>query len=179
MELSSQRATSDTRLEAGATNHRDHVLHRLAHAIYGLIVLVAVVGELRLHDDRIDTAIALVASGALVLVVAHSYSQLVATAAMTSGIPARSAVFKTLVDQSALALPALVSLGVLLMARAGAFTPATAYGLIIAGSLVTLVGLGVAIGRHRGHNRRVAVLFGLANLAVGLAVVGVEAAMGH
>ena len=98
---------------------------------------------------------------------------------MTSGIPARSAVLKTLVDQSALALPALVSLGVLLMARAGAVTPATADGLISAGSLVTLVGLGVAIGRHRGHNRRVAVLFGLANLAVGLAVVGVEAALGH
>ena len=47
---------------------RNHVVHRLAHAIYGLIVLAAVVGDLSSHDDDLRTAIVLVAGGAVVLV---------------------------------------------------------------------------------------------------------------
>lgn len=172
-------AGDDGLLEAEAHEHRDHVVHRLAHAIYGLIVLVAVVGELRLHDDELTSAIAIVAGGALVLVIAHSYSQLVASAAMREGgLPLRVAL-PILVDQLALALPATIAVGILLLGRTDLISDQTAYDIVVAGSLATLFALGVAIGLHRRRRPVAALLFGVANLAVGLVVVVVEAAAAH
>lgn len=83
---------SDGTLAPTALEHhscREHLVHRLAHAIYGLIVLAAVVGDLSTHDDEMRTAIVLVPGGAFVLVFAHSYSQLVATASMADQTPPR------------------------------------------------------------------------------------------
>jgi hypothetical protein len=162
-------------LEAEAHEHRDHVVHRLAQAIYGLIVLVAVVGELRLHDDELTTAIAILAGCALVLVIAHSYSQLVASAPMRDGgLPLRVAL-PFLVDQLVLALPATIAVGILLLGRTDLISDETAYDIVVAGSLATLF----ASGLHRRRRQVVALLFGVANLVVGLVVIGVEAAAAH
>jgi hypothetical protein len=159
--------------------HRDHVVHRLAHAIYGLIVLAAVVGELSTHDEDMRTAIVLVGAGALVLVFAHSYSQLVASASMEPKRPHLTIIVSTVVDQLALGIPAAVAVGVFALGEAGVITDRAAYNIVIAGTLATLFGVGATIGRHRGKGWVWSTAAGLGNLAVGLVIIGIEAAAAH
>lgn len=159
-------------------SHRNHVVHRLAHAIYGLIVLAAVVGDLSTHDDDLRTAIVLVGAGGAVLVVAHSYSQLVAAASMYSEMP-RSVIVSTVVDQLALAIPAAAAVAVFALGEAEIISADLAYDIVIVGSLVTLFVLGVTIGFHRKKGVAWSIAVGVGNLAVGLIIIGIEAAAAH
>ena len=158
---------------------RDHVVHRLAHAIYGLIVLAAVVGDLSTHDGDMRSAIVLVGGGALVLVVAHSYSQLVAAASMYEQTPPWTVILSTVVDQLALAVPAAIAVGVFALGEADIITDRAAYGIVITGTLATLFALGMTIGVHRQKGHVWSAAVGLCNLAVGLVIIGIEAAAAH
>ena len=160
-------------------SHLDHVVHRLAHAIYGLIVLAAVVGDLSTHDDDMRTAIVLVGAGALVLVIAHSYSQLVAAASMYPKTPPWKVIVSTVIDQLALAVPASIAVVVFALGEADIITARAAYNIVIVGSLATLFTLGVIIGVHRRKGAVWSAAVGFANLAVGLLIVGAEAAAAH
>lgn len=160
-------------------SHRNHVVHRLAHAIYGLIVLAAVVGDLSTHDDDMRTAIVLVAGGAVVLVFAHSYSQLVAAASMAHENPPWSVILSTFVDQLALAVPAVVAVVVFALGETGVISDRTAYNVVLLGSLATLFVLGVMMGRHRQKGRAWSIALGVSNTMVGLAIIGIEAAAAH
>jgi len=159
--------------------HRDHVVHRLAHAIYGLIVLAAVVGDLSTHDDDMRTAIVLVGAGALVLVIAHSYSQLVAAASMYPKAPPWTVIVSTVVDQLALAVPASIAVVVFALGEASIITERAAYNIVIVGSLATLFALGVIIGVHSRKGAVWSAAVGMGNLAAGLVIIGVEAAAAH
>jgi hypothetical protein len=155
-----------------------HVVERLAHAVYGLILLTAGVQELRLHEDA-RTAIALIAGGALVLVIAHSYSQFVAVTATEESLPSRSAAVANLLDQLALAVSAAVAIAILALAEAGALSTDTAYNVVLAAALTALFALGLAIGYHHSRRLSLGLAIGIANLAVGVIVISVEAAAAH
>lgn len=151
----------------------------MAHAIYGLIVLTAVVGDLSTHDDDLRTAMALVAGGAIVLVFAHSYSQIVAVASMRHRRASRQLVVGTLVDQLALAIPAAGALVVFSLGEVGVLSTRVAYNVVIGGSLATLFGVGVMMGRHHGRGGAWSFALGVLNTAVGVVIIGIEAAAAH
>jgi len=157
----------------------NHVVHRLAHAIYGLILLAAVVGDLSTHDDDMRTAIVLVAGGAIVLVFAHSYSQLVAAASMTYERPPWAVIGRTLVDQLALAVPAALAVGLFALGAADVISDRAAYNLVILGSLGTLFALGVVMGLHRQKGVAWSLALGVSNTMVGLVIIGIEASAAH
>ncbi|MGI9624251.1 MAG: hypothetical protein ACR2PK_15560 [Acidimicrobiales bacterium] len=156
-----------------------HFVHRLGHAIYGLIVLVAVVGDLSTHDDDMRHAIVIVASGAVVLVFAHSYSQLIAAASMTSESPRSRLFVASLLDQLALAIPAAIAVFLFFLAEADVISDRAAYNIVLTGSLLTLFGLGLAVGRHRGKAWVWTISVAIANFLVGFAIIGIEAAAAH
>ena len=156
-----------------------HVVHRIAHAIYGLIVLTAVVGELSSHDEDMETAIVVVGMGAIVLVFAHSYSQLVAATSQVDEFPPASVIWSNAVDQLALALPATLAVGVFALAAWDVISDGAAYTSVLIGTLATLFGLGVVIGSHLDRSRLWSLGVGVANTVVGLVIIGIEAAAAH
>ena len=167
---------------AGTKTHRvalTHVVHRVAHAIYGLIILAAVVGELSAHDESMGTAIVIVAAGGIVLVFAHTYSQFVATASMSNDKPEFATTWTTLVDQLALAVPATLAVVVFALGNADVISDRAAYNVVLGGSLLSLFGLGIAIGIHRHKSTLWSLGIGLANAFVGFAVISIEAASSH
>jgi hypothetical protein len=162
--------------DVGGPHHR---VERTAHAIYGLIILTATIGELRLHHEEMDVAIAFVAAGAVVLVVAHTYSRLVASAATIQALPEPRVAATHLVDQLALAVPAVCALGVLALAQGDIIADQTAYNIILIGSLAALFGLGVLIGSHRRVNVGFQLLVGTANLTLGILIILIEFSAPH
>ena len=156
-----------------------HVVHRLAHAIYGLIVLTAVVGELSTQDEDMDTAIVVVGVGAIVLVFAHSYSQLVAATSQVEEFPPASVIWSNAVDQLALALPATLAVAVFALAGWDVISDDAAYTTVLIGTLATLFGLGVIIGSHLNRSWVWSLGVAVANTIVGLVIIGIEAAAAH
>ena len=164
-----------------ASNHEagsKHVVERLAHATYGLILLTAGVQELRLHEDA-RTAIALIAGGALVLVIAHSYSQFVAITATEQSFPPRGAAVANLLDQLALAIPAAVAVAILALAEAGAMSTEAAYNVVLTCALAALFAFGVAMGYHHSRRITLGLGIGLANVALGALIITIEASAAH
>lgn len=158
---------------------RHHVVERLAHGVYGLILLTATLGELRLHEDDAQSAVTFVAAGAVVLVVAHSYSQLVAQSAIVRAVPSQRQLAATLVDQLPLAIPATLAVAVLLLADRDVIALDSAYTITITGSLAALFAIGVTIGVHRHRRALWGIGIGAANLGLGVVIIGAEAAAAH
>jgi hypothetical protein len=156
-----------------------HRVERLSHAVYGLILLTAGVGELSAHDEDPAVAAALILGGAIVLVIAHSYSAFVATMATHDELPPSSARVKNALDQLTLAIPAAVAIGILLLAEADVIGLSAAYTATITLSLVALFALGVLIGHHRRWPLPPTIVLGLVTAAVGGVVVAVEASAAH
>ena len=137
------------------------------------------VGDLSTHDDDMRTAIVLVAGGAVVLVFAHSYSQLVAAASMAHKNPSWVVIRSTFADQLALAVPAVAAVGVFALGEADVISDRTAYNIVILGSLATLFALGVTMGIHREKGRAWSLALGVSNTVVGLVIIGIEASASH
>jgi hypothetical protein len=156
-----------------------HVVHRLAHAIYGLIILTATVGELATHDEDMETAIGIVGIGAIVLVFAHSYSQLVAATSQLDSFPPGRVIWSNALDQLALAIPAALAVGVFALAAWDVIADSLAYNIVLVGTLVTLFGLGLMIGAHRKRSWVWSGGVAVANTVVGLVIIGIEAGAAH
>ena len=156
-----------------------HRVERLSHAVYGLILLTAGVGELWAHDEDPAVSAALIFGGAVVLVIAHSYSAFVANMATHDGLPPSSARVKNALDQLTLAIPAAMAVGIMLLAEADVIGLNAAYTATITLSLLALFALGVLIGHHRRWPVPATLVLGLVTAAIGGAVVAVEAAAAH
>jgi hypothetical protein len=156
-----------------------HVVHRLSHAIYGLIILTATVGELSTHDEDMETAIAIVGIGAIVLVFAHSYSQFVAATSQVESLPPARVALSNAVDQLALAIPAAIAVAVFALAAWDVITDRLAYNLVLIGTIAALFGLGLMIGAHRGRTWVWSVGVAVANTVVGVVIIGIEAGASH
>ncbi|MDX2381336.1 MAG: hypothetical protein QNM02_16435 [Acidimicrobiia bacterium] len=180
-ELSEATAGGLISAEEAPSHHsrHGHVVHRLAHALYGLIILTATVGELATHDEDMETAILIVGVGAIVLVFAHSYSQFVASTSQLAGFPPARVMWSNAVDQLALAIPATLAVGVFALAAGDLIADNVAYNIVLVGTLVTLFGLGLIIGAHHRRTWVWSVGVGIANTIVGLVIIGIEAGAAH
>ncbi len=161
------------------TTDSEHRVERLSHATYGLILLTAAVGEMRAEVLDPGSAAALLLGGAVVLILAHTYSRFVGTAAGTDSVPSWREAGALLVDQLALGVSAIVAAAILLLADGGTIEVQTAYDLVLVGALLALFLLGAAMASH--HQRRSIWIVGLgvANLALGVVIVGIETLAAH
>lgn len=157
----------------------EHRSHRLAHAIYGLIVLTAAVGELRALEEDFGTAAVVIAGAFVILVIAHGYSQAVANAATHEGRPTLEFMRANAIDQLAIAVPAAVAIVVLAISQTSLLSLSAAYNIVVVGAIAVLAAAGIAIGVHHGLSLGRTLGLGAANMAVGSLIVWIEALAAH
>ena len=152
----------------------DTQAERLNHALYGLIIVTATLVAERDHVEDASSAIALLLGTALVLLIAHTYSSLMAARAVGGG--ALGIAGRRLVALNNLPVLFAIAVPVVLFLLAGfdVITMAAAYRLSIAFSLAALFGLGVYEGRAASMSWPKTVVSGLVAGSIGVLVVFIE-----
>lgn len=161
-----------TTREGIASRHR---IERLSHGLYGLIIVTAALVAEQEYVDEAGDALALLMGTALILFLAHTYSEMVALRVVEArplGVTGLRAVARNNVP---LLLAIVVQTAFLLFAWLDAITLQTAYIASIAYTLVALFGLGVFSGRATSYNWPRAILSGIEAGTVGIVIVVVEA----
>jgi hypothetical protein len=148
---------------------------RLSHALYGLIIVTATLVAEQGHVTEVADALGLLLGTALVLLLAHTYSGVMAERTI-EGHSLGSVGRRMVVDDN---LPVLVAIVVpaLLFILAGmdVMTLQTAYAFSIVFSVMALFGLGLYEGRTASMTWSLSILSGAAAGTIGLIVVAVEA----
>lgn len=148
---------------------------RLSHALYGLIIVTATLVAEKGHVTEVGDALGLLLGTALVLLLAHTYSSVMAERVVEGGslgsVGRRMIVEDNLPVLLAIAVPAVL----FVLAGADVMMLDTAYAAAIAFSLVALFGLGLYEGRVASLTWYHSILSGAAAGAIGVFVVAVEA----
>ena len=148
---------------------------RLAHALYGLIIVTATLVAEQGHVTEVVDALGLLLGTALVLLLAHTYSSVMAERAV-EGHSLGSLGRRIVVEDNMPVLIAIVAPGLLfVLAGLGAMSLNTAYTAAIVFSLAALFGLGIYEGRVASMSWSQSLISGAAAGAIGLIVVAVEA----
>ena len=152
-----------------------HEEERSSHALYGLIIITATLAAERSHVESAADALALLAGTALVLLLVHTYTAVMA-ARSVEGHPLGAAGRRMVAADNipvvaAVAVPAVA----FVFAGAGTIELGTAYRISIGFSLVALAGLGLYQGRKSGLSWPKSALSGVAAGAIGLLMVFIEA----
>jgi hypothetical protein len=165
----------DSKAEWGTKVAGHRRAERLSHALYGLIIVTATLVAEQSHVTEVGDAIGLLLGTALVLLLAHTYSSVMAERAVDGrslgSVGRRMVVEDNLPVLLAIAVPAVL----FLLAGADVMMLDTAYTASIVFSLVALFGLGLYEGRVASLNWYHALLSGAAAGAIGVIVVAVEA----
>jgi len=147
---------------------------RLSHALYGLIIVTATLGAEKAHITEVVDALGLLLATALVLLLAHTYSAVMAERAVAGAslgsIGRRMVVADNVPVLSAVVVPAIL----FTLAGADVMTLQTAFTAAIAFSLTALFGVGLYEGRRASMGWIRSLLSGTAAGAIGVIVVGVE-----
>jgi hypothetical protein len=168
----------DTRRERLAERRERLSNANFASAIYGEILLLAVLAALGEHEPRAGTVLATVVSSQLVFWLAHAYAE-------TIGQQLRSD--DHLIDRDSIghvmehewpivqaAGPTIVLMG---LAAAGVLETSTAIDVAIGIGVLSLVGWGFAAGRRSRDTLRGQLLVGALSGALGLAIVALKLAI--
>lgn len=159
--------------EAVAAEHR---AERFSHALYGLIIITAVLVAERIHVESAVDALGLLLGTALVLLLVHTYTGLMA-ARLVEGHPLGVAGRRLVVRDNAPVAAAVVLPGLAFVLAAGDVVSLdTALRVSIAFCLLTLTGLGLVEGRTSGLGWSRSIASGAAAGGIGVLMVLVEAA---
>ena len=169
--MAAEEATAD--FGSGVPIHRR--AERLAHALYGLIIVTATLVAEQGHVTEVVDALGLLLGTALVLLLAHTYSGAMAERAV-EGHSLGSIGRRIVVEDNMPVLIAIVAPGLLfILAGLGAISLNTAYTAAIVFSLAALFGLGLYEGRAASMSWFHSFISGAAAGAIGLIVVAFEA----
>ena len=148
---------------------------QLSHALYGLIIVTATLVAEMDHVDEASHALGLVLGTGIILVLAHTYTGIVAARVVESdrlGTARRRQVIRAnLPVVLAIVVPALL----FVLAGLGAMSLHAAYVASIGFSLVALFALGVYEGRVESMNWGLSALAGIGAGTIGIIVVVLEA----
>ena len=148
---------------------------RLSHALYGLIIVTATLMAERSHVTEVSDALGLLLGTALVLLLAHTYSAVMAERAV-EGHSLGSVGRRIVVEDNVPVLIAIVAPAVLfILAGAEVMSLRDAYTVSIVVSLMALFGLGLYAGRTTSMGWWPSILSGAAAGTIGLVVVAFEA----
>ena len=155
-----------------------HRTERLSHALYGLIIITAALAAERDHVEEVGEALALLLSTALVLVLAHTYSAVMAERALEEGpltaVAKRLVVADNLPVVSGIVVPSVL----FVVAGIGWIELSVAFGLSIGFTVAALFALGMHEARLAGMRGIRLLAGGLGAAAIGLFIVGIEAFFG-
>ena len=148
---------------------------RLSHALYGLIIVTAALGAEKAHITEAVDALGLLLATALVLLLAHTYSAVMAERAVAGAslgsVGRRMVIADNIPVLSAVVVPAIL----FTLAGADVMTLQTAYTTAIVFSLVALFGVGLYEGRRASMGWIHSTLSGTSAGAIGVIVVAIEA----
>jgi hypothetical protein len=148
---------------------------RLSHALYGLIIVTATLVAERTHVTEVSDAFGLLLGTALVLLLAHTYSAVMAERAV-EGHSLGSVGRRMVVEDNVPVLLAIIAPAVFfVLAGVDVMSLRDAYTASIVVSLVALFGLGLYEGRTASMGWGTSILSGTAAGAIGLVVVAFEA----
>ena len=168
-------AAEEATAEFGSSVPIHRRAERLAHALYGLIIVTATLVAEQGHVTEVVDALGLLLGTALVLLLAHTYSGVMAERAV-EGHSLGSLGRRIVVEDNLPVLIAIVAPGLLfILAGLGAISLDTAYTAAIVFSLVALFGLGLYEGRVASMSWFHSLISGAAAGAIGLIVVAFEA----
>ncbi|MGI9609205.1 MAG: hypothetical protein ACR2NL_02820 [Acidimicrobiia bacterium] len=153
----------------------EHRAERFSHALYGLIIITATLAAERLHVERAQDAMGLLIGTAIVLLLVHTYTEVMAVRSV-EGHPLGAVGRRLVVEDN---IPVVASVAVpaatFILAGAGTITLATAYRISIGFCLVALAGLGLYQGRKSHLGWPKSIISAAAAGAIGLLMVFVEA----
>ncbi len=148
---------------------------RLNHALYGLIILTAALGAERAHITEVTEAIVLLLSTAIVLLLAHTYSAVMAERAVDGRSLGMAGRRMVVADNVPVVLATLVPTFLLVLAGMDVITLRAAYDAAIVFSLAALFGIGLYEGRASSMGWAHSILSGAAAGAIGVIVIAIEA----
>ena len=158
--------------EAVAAEHR---AERFSHALYGLIIITATLVAERLHVDSAGDALGLLLSTALVLLLVHLYTSVMAVRLVERhplGAVGRRLVVS---DNVPVVAAVVVPVGAFVLAGADVLSLESAFRVSIVFSLLALAGVGLREGRAGGLSWPRSLGSAAVAGAIGLLVVLAEA----
>ena len=147
----------------------------MSHALYGLIIVTATLVEEKLHVTEVADALGLLLGTALVLMLAHTYSSVMAERAVQHHSLGKASRHLVVKDNLPVGVAIIFPAALFLVAGTDLITLQAAYTAAIVFSLLSLFALGLYIGRTASMGWTHAVLSGTAAGAIGLLVVAFEA----
>ena len=147
---------------------------RLSHALYGLIIIAATLVAEKNHVDEASHALGLILGTGFILLLAHTYTAIVAERVIKSARLGTARRRRVLRDNIPILLAIVVPTALFILAWFGVVTLQAAYTASIVFSLLALFGLGVFEGRMESMNWGLSVLAGLAAGTIGVIVVVLE-----
>lgn len=159
--------------EAVVSAHRK--TERLSHALYGLIIVTATLVAEKGHVTEVVDALGLLLGTALVLLLAHTYSAMMAERTVEGhslGLASRHLVVK---DNLPVLIAVVVPAALFVLAGADVITLQGAYAASIVFSLLALFALGMFEGRAASMSWAHSIVSAAAAGTIGLIVVAVEA----
>jgi len=153
---------------------RQHQTERFNHALYGLIIVTAALVAERLHVTEPAEAIAILLGTALVLFLAHTYSEALAVRAVEKhqlGVTGRRMV---VIDNAPVAAAIIVPSVLFVLAALDVMSLQVAYAISIVFSLGALIVLGAYQGWRASNHTGQAALSGALAGGLGMLVIAIE-----
>lgn len=151
-----------------------HRTERFAHAMYGLIIITAVlVAEAEHVTDAVDALLIVLGTG-LVLLLAHTYVAVVAERTLLKHRLESNKRIEVLIDNVPVLIAVLAPSLLFIAAEAGAIEIETAFTWAIAFTVVALYAIGVLEGRRIGYSWARSLLVGLGGAFIGAVIIMVE-----
>jgi hypothetical protein len=151
-------------------------LRRIASAVYGQILVTAVVAALS-EDAATTSGYLLLSAGTTVLVlwIAHVYAMAIAQGIHVERKLRGADLRAVALAEAPMIATAIPTLAILLLGVLGVFARNTAVSLAVGAGVVTLVYWGVVFGRTAGESWPSAALSGAMNGGLGMAIVALKA----
>lgn len=150
---------------------------QISHAIYGTIIVTALLVTLQDHGFTADEVIAAIVSTAVALFFAHVYASGLGRRMVARRRPERTEVKALVVDNLPLLVAVLSPILVLVLAAAGLFSVETALTIAIAVGLVSLFAMGFGFGKTTDHGLPASLGLGVSSAGAGAVIVALESAL--
>jgi hypothetical protein len=148
---------------------------RVAAAVYGTILVLAVVSYLSEDDELGPGRVAVAMLGtALVYYAAHVYVDYLAARMSATGERTGAVLRRVVVEEWPLLEATLIPAIPLVLGALGVFSRSTSVNLSLTLALVDLAGWGYSAGRRSFASRSAAIASSLVAIALGLVVVGLK-----
>ena len=147
---------------------------RLSHALYGLIIIAATLVAEKGHVDEPSHALGLILGTGFILLLAHTYTAIVAERVVGSARLGTTRRRRVIRDNLPILFAIVVPAMLFVLAWLDVMLLETAYTASIAFSLMALFGLGVFEGRMESMNWGLSIVAGIAAGTIGIIVVVLE-----